>query len=275
MTAFISVSGPLSTAIGKCLHAWLKGFLQHVEPWIAAEDIHKGSQWANVISQSLTTTDCGIIVLCPDNLTKPWLMYEAGVIAARTNMERVATLLVDVRPENVEWPLKQFQHTFFAEDDLLRLSHNINAWTGARLSSSEVADFFSVWWPRLEEQVRECKKTCGEMPPLHPRTTEEMLAEILELVRNGYVRGSRLSTEDHIRLLREPTDGTISAGVLNGLLAGPNTAVDSISIQMRPTGPIEFGPTGPTGTRQSSATTFRVTPLPAGEMPARGPSGTY
>lgn len=273
MTAFISVSGPLSTQIGKCLHGWLKGFLQHVEPWIAAEDIHKGSQWASVISQSLTETDCGIIVLCPDNLTRPWLMYEAGVIAARTNMERVATLLVDVRPENVEWPLKQFQHTLFTQDDLLRLSHNINAWTGARLSSSEVTDFFSVWWPRLEQQVNDCKNACGDMPPLRPRTTEEMLLEILDLVRNDYLRGSHLSKENQIRLLRERTDGAISAGVLNGLLADPKTAVDRISIQMRPTGPIEFSATGPTGTRQSSVTTLRETPHPAGEMPIRGPVG--
>ena len=75
MKTFISVSGKLSTAIGLVLTDWLKSVLQHVEPWIAAEDLSKGSQWSTVLSQTLSATDCGIIVLCPDNLQRPWLMY--------------------------------------------------------------------------------------------------------------------------------------------------------------------------------------------------------
>lgn len=276
MNSFISVSGNLSTQIGLALSDWLKSVLQHVQPWIAAEDISKGSQWRSVLSQSLASTDCGIIVLCPDNLQKPWLMYEAGVIAALTKMQRVATLLIDVQPQDVKSPLDQFQHTVFNRPDVLKLVHDINTWTGDRLTAGKVEDVFAMWWPALETKVSECKQACPVSAPLPHRDASDMIGEILELTRDVHRRTCSPRTEDRIRALQRELQGasSSSSGLLDGLLADGRTAVESVSILMRPTGPMEIGVTGPTGTRQSSATTLHLTPAPAGEKPMVGPSGS-
>jgi hypothetical protein len=281
VNSFISVSGTLSTQIGLALSDWLKSVLQHVQSWIAAEDISKGSQWRSVLSQSLASTDCGIIVLCPDNLQKPWLMYEAGVIAALTKMQRVATLLIDVQPQDVEAPLDQFQHTLFDRPDVLKLVHDINTWTGDRLTASKVEEVFAMWWPVLETKVSECKQACPVNAPLPHRDASDIMGEILELTRDVHRRTCSPRAEDRIRAFQRELKGasSSSSGLLDGLLADGRTAVESVSILMRPTGPtgptapIEIGVTGPTGTRQLSTTTFHLAPAAAGEMPNRGPSG--
>lgn len=274
MKTFISVSGKLSTAIGLVLTDWLKSVLQHLEPWIAAEDISKGSQWSTVLSQTLSQTDCGIIVLCPDNLQRPWLMYEAGVIAARTRMQRVATLLIDVHPNDVVSPLDQFQHTVFNRDDVLKLIQDINSWTGGVLPTAKVDDVFSTWWSILEAKVSECKESCPASDATPRRTDSDLISEILELTRDVHRRTCMPHPEDRIRLLQREIRAA-SPSILDGLVDNPSTAVESVSFHLRPTGPT--GPTGLSGagsTRHFSATTFQLQPPPAGVMPNRDSSSS-
>ena len=272
MNSFISVSGTLSTQIGLALSDWLKSVLQHVQPWIAAEDISKGSEWRSVLSQSLASTDFGIIVLCPDNLQKPWLMYEAGAIAALTNMQRVATLLIDVQPQDVESPLDQFQHTVFERPDVLKLVHDINTWTGDRLTASKVEDVFAMWWPVLETKVSECKQACPVNAPLPHRDASDIMGEILELTRDVHRRTCSPRAEDRIRALQREIRGA-SPSILDGLVDNPSTAVESVSFHLRPTGPAgPIGVTGAASTRHSSATSFQLQPSPAGVMPPRDSS---
>jgi hypothetical protein len=275
MKAFISVSGQLSTQVGKQLKDWLAAVLQHVEPWIAVDDINKGAQWPTQLAESLTESDCGILVLSADNLTSPWLMYEAGVIAARTNMERVVGLLIDVAPSVVAPPLGLYQLTQFERADILKLIHRMNNWTNNPRASETVERAFDALWPDFETRVQSCKATCGVTSEMPSRDPHSLLVEILELTRDVYRRTCSSVAENRIRLLQNEIRGsTPAAGILDGLLANPSTAVESVSIQMRQAGPAEFRPSGATGTRQSSVTTLQLNPPPAGVMPARDTLGT-
>jgi hypothetical protein len=275
MKSFISVSGTLSTEIGGHLSEWMAAVLQHVEPWIAVEDISKGAHWPTKLAESLSDTDCGIIVLCPDNLNSPWLMYEAGVIAARTKMERVAGLLIDVAPSAVTPPLGLFQLTRFDRDDVRKLIHRLNEWTNSPRTAETIDRVFNALWPEFETKVRQCIASGSTASPTPRRDHNAMIEEILNLTRDVYRRTCASAPEDRIGVLqKELRNSTTGTGLLDGLLASPRTAVESVSFHLRPTGPT--GPTGLTGavsTRHSSATTFQLQPAPAGVMPTRDSSG--
>jgi hypothetical protein len=275
MKAFISFSGDLSREVGKQLKDWLAAVLQHVEPWIAVDDISKGAQWPMRLADSLTESDCGILVLCADNLSSPWLMYEAGVIAARTNMERVAGVLVDVDPSMVSQPLSLFQLTRFDRDDILKLIHQMNVWTGTPRTTETVGKAFNALWPEFEKGVRSCTTSLSNRMPTIPRDPNAMIEEILALTRDVHRRTFAAAAEDQIRLLQKELHGpAAAAGLLDGLLASPTTAVETVSIQMRPSGTVEFRPAGTAGARHSSVNTFQLSAPPAGEIPIENTSGT-
>lgn len=274
MKLFISVSGTLSTEIGEHLSKWIAAVLQHVEPWIAVDDLNKGAHWPTKLADSLGDTDCGLIVLCRDNLDSPWLMYEAGVIAARTKMERVAGLLIDVSPSSVKPPLGHFQLTRFDRDDVCRLIHRLNEWTNSPRAVETINRAFNALWADCEAKVRECIASCNTATPAPVRDHNAMIEEILTLTRDLYRRAGTPRTEDRIRALQREIR-TASPSILDGLVDNPSTAVESVSFHLRPTGPT--GPAGLSGagsTRHFSATTFQLQPPPAGVMPNRDSSSS-
>jgi hypothetical protein len=81
MKVFISWSGPRSKAAAQALHQWLPDVIQSIEPWMSAEDIDAGARWGNEVTNELAQTRCGIICLTQDNLTAPWILFEAGALS--------------------------------------------------------------------------------------------------------------------------------------------------------------------------------------------------
>ena len=55
--------------------------LRFVEPWVSSEDIPKGTRWGIQLASELEGTHSGIICLVHDNLTEPWLDFEAGALS--------------------------------------------------------------------------------------------------------------------------------------------------------------------------------------------------
>src|SRR5215211_6657068 len=107
MLVFISWSGPRSRAIAEALENWLAKVIQAVEPWIS-QDIDKGLRWGTEIADRLEQSKVGIICLTKSNLDAKWIHFEAGAIS-KTKDGYVCTLLIDVKPSDVEQPLAQFQ----------------------------------------------------------------------------------------------------------------------------------------------------------------------
>jgi hypothetical protein len=137
------------------------------------------------ISTHLEKAKAGIFCLTPANLNNKSVLFEAGAISKSVKDSRVYTLLADIDPANLEWPLAQFQATSLKEADIGRMLADINrdlASAGeAFLPDDVLAESYGVWWPKLEEKFR-------ALPPGSPstapqRTEKEILEEILELVR--------------------------------------------------------------------------------------------
>ena len=121
---FISWSGEWSKAAAAALHNWLPMVVQSAKPWMSDEDIEKGSRSLVEIGKALEGVKVGIICLTPENLNRPWIVFEAGALSKTLDDKtRVCTyLLGDLRPEHVRAPLGMFQATRASKDDTRKLS---------------------------------------------------------------------------------------------------------------------------------------------------------
>ena len=110
MKVFISWSGELSKATAEHLKKWIPCIVQSVEVFFSPEDIEKGENWDSKISQVLSECNYGIICLTSQNVSAPWINFEAGAIAKSLD-SRVSCLMVDIRPSDIKGPLSRYQAT--------------------------------------------------------------------------------------------------------------------------------------------------------------------
>lgn len=182
---FISWSGTTSKAIATALHEWLPNVIQLVVPWMSAEDIDKGARWSSDIATQLEQARVGIICLTPENLTSPWILFEAGALSKTLEKTFVCPYLYGVDPANIRGPLVQFQVTIANRDDTNRLLHTINKSIGESALPEERIDIvFAQWWPILEKKLESIKLSDSTKPSqIQQRPDRDLLEEILELTR--------------------------------------------------------------------------------------------
>jgi len=197
MKVFISWSGQRSAAVADALRYWLPKVIQALEPWMSADDIEKGTRWRSGLASELEQSSVGIICLTRENLDSTWIHFEAGALSKQQQNTFVCTLLFELEPIDVREPLAQFQHTRATKDDLRKLISTINNALGdSKLPESELGESFEVWWPKLETRLTGIEKSLGaagpdkvgqtsqQAAPDYQRDVREVLAEILELVRD-------------------------------------------------------------------------------------------
>lgn len=177
---FISWSDRRSQQVAEALRDWLPNVLQDVKPWLSTSDIDKGEKWGQVIAGELQKSNFGLICLTPENLTSPWLLFEAGALAKKEK-SRVWTYLFEVQYEDVIDPLSQFQHTLATEDDTKKLVDAINKAQTDSLEADRVARQFDKWWPELHDKLERIRESPA--PPVHGRSPGEKIDEILTRVR--------------------------------------------------------------------------------------------
>ncbi|MGV1009177.1 MAG: toll/interleukin-1 receptor domain-containing protein [Dermatophilaceae bacterium] len=228
LKVFVSWSGTLSRRFAEQVTWWLPRVIQSVEPFLSTKDIDKGERWASVLARQLDDAAFGVICLTPDNLTSPWLHYEAGAIAKSVD-GRVCPLLFMVDKSDVNPPLSQHQLTAFEQEELLQLIHAVNNAAGKPLADIKVEESFQKWWPEFAERVAaispvgEASAVAMGTEPARPRwTTEDATDEILRTVRRlaerldaaepGHFGGTStrsaqpdLAARDQLRLLLERT----------------------------------------------------------------------
>jgi hypothetical protein len=81
MKVFISWSGERSRAVAEALREWLPNVIQTVNLWVSLADIEKGARWSTDITAQLEECSVGLICLTPENLSAPWLLFEAGALS--------------------------------------------------------------------------------------------------------------------------------------------------------------------------------------------------
>ena len=182
MEVFISWSGKQSQEVADALHRYLPQMINAVEPWVSSADIEAGARWGADIAGKLEKSKVGIICLTPSNLDAIWIHFEAGALAKTLENTFVCPYLCDVKPSHVKGPLAQFQAMRADEQGTRRLLETLNRALGENARKPEdLAEAFNVWWPKLKEKLDAIQ---NEGPPAKARSAEDMLEEILSLVRS-------------------------------------------------------------------------------------------
>ena len=178
MKLFIAWSGERSKQVALAFRDMLRKVIQIIEPFMSEEDIEKGSRWSDVLAQQLQENDAGLVCLSPENLTKPWLNFEAGALSKSVERARLYTYLYDLKQSDVTGPLSQFQDTLATEEGTKKLLANLNNKTSKRIESATLDELFKKCWPDLEAAIK-------GIPPLttpSPKTSrdqKDILDEVL------------------------------------------------------------------------------------------------
>lgn len=204
---FISWSGELSKKLAEEVRLWLPGVLQFVKPYFTPNDIEKGTRWSTDIAGELESSNAGIICLTKDNITKPWILFEAGALSKNFGKANVCTILFNLDSADLTGPLTSFQATKFDKTDFKKLLQTINNTGGeSKLESAVLNDVFEMWWPKLETKLTEIIETHTDTTDENHRPERDILEEILELTRinaksESRMRGGMISRKTVHRLL--------------------------------------------------------------------------
>lgn len=155
-------------------------------------DIDKGSRGLDEIAKALADIRVGVTCLTPENLSRPWIFFEAGALSNTIrDRTRLCTYLIGgLQPQDVLPPLGMFQATRAVKEDTLKLVRTINrAVSDNPVPESDLDDVFGAMWPRLQETLAALPPS--EEPVSAKRSADDMVAEILEIVRTDANRKSR------------------------------------------------------------------------------------
>ena len=198
MKVFISWSGNTSWKVATVFREWLPSVIQSIEPYVSSEDIDKGARWSTDIAKELENSTFGILCVTKENLTAPWLSFEAGALSKTIEKSLVTPFLFDIKRSEVQGPILQFQSTIFQKEDIWKMVKTLNSACGSEgISEQRLEKAYEVWYPRLEKELAEIENKEETSPGenTYNNTAEqstEILEEILELSR------------DNQKLLRNP-----------------------------------------------------------------------
>lgn len=182
MKVFVSWSGRRSRHLADALRLWLPRVIQSLKPWMSDEDIAAGSRWLPEIAGELGQAKVGILCVTPENQFNPWLVFEAGALSKTIEQTFVCPMLFDMTASQLNGPLAQFQASTFERAGVFRVLQNLNSALGSEhLPDSELLEIFEVWWPKLVERITATPE--ADAPTVKPRTTDDLLEEILSLNR--------------------------------------------------------------------------------------------
>jgi hypothetical protein len=188
MKVFLSWSGQKSHKVATILRDWIPSVIQSVVPYVSSEDIDKGTRWSTDIAKELEDSAYGILCVTKDNLTAPWLTFEAGALSKKLEKSFVSPFLFDIKRAEIDGPILQFQSTIFEKEDIKKLLKTINKACGTeKLTDERFEKAFSVWYPNLEKELTELRKIEDKEAPKKEAVSDsygqQLLEEILELSR--------------------------------------------------------------------------------------------
>jgi hypothetical protein len=164
MKVFLSWSGERSHGVAQAFHDWMPTVLQEVDPFLSTKSIKKGATWLNEIREALGASNgVGLFFLTAQAVSSPWLLFEAGGVAA-LGERRVCTVLVDLQTKELEPPLSLFQWTSLNQGDVRKLVEDLNTQLSKPLSQNILDKSFGRAWPELEARLKELSSAAAHEP---------------------------------------------------------------------------------------------------------------
>lgn len=177
MKVFLSWSGERSHLIAQALRDWLPNVIQALDPWLSSSDIKLGMRWASELQLQLEQSRFGIICLTPENLSAPWILYEAGALSKSLESAFVCPYLFGFSPSELHGPLIQFQATTATKDGTRSLIYTLNRALGDKsIQEARLERIFVLLWPDLEIRFQEIAQITFKKKAPKEETIQEKLA---------------------------------------------------------------------------------------------------
>ena len=216
MNIFLSWSGEQSRLAAEAVQDWLPLVINAVKPWHSREDIGAGKRWSHEIQLKLEQTKFGILFITPSNLSKPWIMFEAGALAKSLEDTYVCPYLLNLKTTDIPGgPLAQFQAKVADREGTWQLVQTINsAIKDDPIPEKQLEKAFEKWWPELQEKLENLPDDPASLPV--ERNPNEMTEEILTIVR-------RLDRNDPdsssvVRVVRTPSNSPYTTEEIHAAL---------------------------------------------------------
>lgn len=182
-----------------------------VLPWVSDQDIELGSRSMGEIEETLDRSSFGIILVTRANQHSQWVNFEAGALSKRIgeSSSSVIPLLVDFeRISELTGPLSQFQACLFEESTLRRVMSLIGE--RARVSPSVTERRFANSWPMMLASLQAARDEHGDSSHLAARGTDDVLDEMLQIMRDLHARRNESELRNKLGLDRQDVNKPIS-----------------------------------------------------------------
>jgi hypothetical protein len=127
-------------------------FGEEIEPWDSNE-IGPGLPWHDVLREELKKSKLGIVCVTPENLSSPWLMFEAGVLAHQHPTSRVVPYCLGVDIANLPDPIRHFQAVKADQAGTYDLVKLINQVKTTVVDQDVLKDRFLKFWQEFEQSM--------------------------------------------------------------------------------------------------------------------------
>jgi hypothetical protein len=186
MKIFISWSGERSEALAKALREWFPLVLHFVEPWLSQSDIKAGDRWSVEIAKELENCNFGVICITKENVSAPWILFEAGALAKSMQDGRVIPLLLDLDLKELSGPLAQFQAKKADSTGIKDLISGLNKSSPTPVPEAQLEKLYQALWDDLEKQLAVIPQSAALVKATRPQ--DEILEELVSSVRNVEMR---------------------------------------------------------------------------------------
>lgn len=183
MQVFVSWSGTRSKALAEVLRDLLPQVLPNVKIWMSEHDVEAGSRWAMTLAERLAASDLGIACVTAENQASPWLIFEAGALSKRLDSSRFIPLLLEIDQAQITYPLAQFQLVTSDRLGLTKLCRSINQFESEPMDMNRIERQIEKWWPDFERGFKSAAMQGGPTPHVAHRSTNDILTEVLQQVR--------------------------------------------------------------------------------------------
>jgi hypothetical protein len=150
MKIFVSQSGEHSHAFARKLKQWITEVIPTIDHlWVSSEDIGAGDRWTACIEDAIKDAKFGILCLTKENLSSPWIHYEAGALSREREL-KICPILIDCEREDLPTTLSQFQAIQADEAGLWGLVLSINRSLAAPIEEPKLKTLFEKSWTDFE-----------------------------------------------------------------------------------------------------------------------------
>ena len=194
MKIFIAWSKEISGEIGNALHDWLIDISEDFTPFISTQDIRGGNAWLAALGEELQDSYYGILCVTEENVSSPWLCYEAGALGIATASHDkkhephvLPILFGDVKAGQIASPLQDFQSKPFTREEMLALVVRLNRYYRSvsdikydLKDEREIKKSFNDTYDDLESKIRAILIKAQEARTLRENDAKQARYDALE-----------------------------------------------------------------------------------------------